>query len=67
MTKYFIVYTIYDAEMGCGCHECAHTPVYDNGGNNYKKFENRKEADNAGFVAMLERKDDRYKVMKISE
>lgn len=64
---HYIAYTIYDVERACGCHSCEHVPVYDKGGNNYKKFKSREAADEAGLKAMRERKDDRYKVLKVSE
>ena len=59
----YIAYAIYDIELGCGCTEARHMPVYDHTGNKHKQFESYEEAVTAAKEKMIENNCDRWHVI----
>lgn len=57
---YWVARTMYDYEHRCGCSECVVRYVYDDYGNNAKKFASKEEAETAAREECKRRKDDRW-------
>lgn len=61
--KTYIAYAIYDVELGCGCVESRFMYVYDQYGNQYKKFDSYEEAKEAAIDCMVKHDCDRWSVI----
>lgn len=61
--KTYIAYAIYDVEASCGCIVSKTISVYDQYGNNYKRFNSYEEAKEAAIDCMVKNDCDRWNVI----